>query len=92
MSKSTTKGKSKHDKVKRSKSSVALREAVRKLRDVDAMFAVLEEDKRLPSFPEFLIACLIMGNAERVNLKAMFPEHCKALSACLPTVWYNEQA
>ena len=56
---------------------------LKKLKGVDVMFEKLEKDKGLPSFPEFFIACLIMGNSECVNLKELFPKLHKDLSAWL---------
>ncbi len=63
---------------------------LKQLKGVDEMFEVLERDKQLPRFPEFLIACLVMGNSECVNLKKMFPKHCKALDAWLTDCAYGE--
>ena len=61
----------------------AWQKAAQQLKGVDALFDVLEKDKRLPSFPEFFMTCLIMGNAECVNLKTMFPKLYSDLSAWL---------
>ena len=56
------------------------------LEGVDALFEVLEKDKRLPRFSEFFMTCLIAGNAECVNLKVMFPKLHTDLS-----VWLSDR-
>jgi hypothetical protein len=48
------------------------------LKKIDKLFAGLEKDKALPTFLDFYLTCLILGTAERVNLKAMYPKtHAK---------------
>ncbi len=46
---------------------------LKELAAVDKLFAELEKSKMLPTFPEFFIACLILGEGECANLKTMFP-------------------
>lgn len=72
-------------KKKRRHASTGWKAVLNELKGVDAMFEVLEKDKRLPSFGEFFIASLVMGNAECVNLKAMFPKLHADLIAWLAT-------
>ncbi len=55
----------------------------KKVQGIDAVLEVLQKDKRLPTFPELFIACLIIGDAECVNLKTMFPSLYKDLSVWL---------
>ena len=54
---------------------------LKKLHGIDAVLERLEQDHRLPTFPEFFLACLIMGNGECINIKAMFPELYKNLAS-----------
>ena len=48
-------------------------EVLKELAAVDKLFAELERSKLLPTFTEFFIACLMLGEGECVNLKKMFP-------------------
>lgn len=57
-----------------------------KLDEISKKFRELEQDEGLPSFGEFLISCLVIGNSECVNLKQLFPEHHRRLSS-----WLQEQ-
>lgn len=55
----------------------------KELQGVDILFETLAKDKRLPTFGEFFLNCLVMGNAECVNLKKLYPQHYEGLSAWL---------
>ena len=53
------------------------------LRRVDKLFRELENDKTLPTFGDHFILCLILGTAENVNLKKMYPKTYIKLSKWL---------
>ena len=53
------------------------------LRKADRLFKSIAEDKSLPSFGSFFMLCLILGIAENVNLKTMYPKVYKNCSAWL---------
>lgn len=52
----------------------------RQMVDIDRLFHELKNDKSLPTFGEHFMQCLMLGIAERVNLKAMYPNTYKKLS------------
>jgi hypothetical protein len=64
-------------------------EILKGLKSVDDLFDELENDNSLPGFGEFVLTCLIMGNAECVNLKQLYPKFCKRLTAWLEN--HNKQ-
>ena len=45
----------------------------KELRKADLLFKSIAQDKTLPSFGSFFMLCLLLGTAENVNLKAMYP-------------------
>ena len=51
----------------------------KELRKVDKLFQSIVEDKNLPTFCNFFLECLILGTAENVNLKTMYPKVYKKL-------------
>ncbi len=53
------------------------------LAKVDKVFKSIRNDKSLPTFSNFFMQCLILGIAEHVNLKAMYPGVYKKLHALL---------
>ena len=53
------------------------------LNRVDKLFRELEKDKTLPTFGDHFMLCLILGTAERVNLKEMYPKTYNKLSRWL---------
>ena len=55
----------------------------KKLAEVEKLFRDLENDKNLPTFGEHFMQCLMFGDAERVNLKTMYPEAYNKLSKFL---------
>ena len=57
----------------------------KELRKADLLFKRIAEDKDLPSFGSFFMLCLILGTAENVNLKKMYPKVYKNCS-----VWLKE--
>jgi len=46
----------------------------KELHRVDKLFRDLEKDKTLPTFGDHFMRCLILGTAEKVNLKKMYPK------------------
>lgn len=61
-----------------------LKAVLKEIKGVDKMLEMLEKDKRLPGFGAFFIACIVAGDIECVNLKAMFPKLYNDL-----TVWIS---
>ena len=55
----------------------------KELRKANLLFKSIAQDKDLPSFGSFFMLCLILGTAENVNLKKMYPEVYKRCSAWL---------
>ena len=55
----------------------------KELAKVDRVFRSIEHDKSLPTFGNFFMECLIMGIAENVNLKIMYPKTYKKLNTLL---------
>lgn len=47
---------------------------------VEKLLRRIAKDKSLPTFGNFFIHCVISGNAEKVNLKVMFPELYRELN------------
>jgi len=58
-------------------------EVLKGLRNIDVLFKELENDPNLPSFGEFFMTCLVMGNVECVNLKLLYPKLHMKLTAWL---------
>jgi hypothetical protein len=52
----------------------------RELKQVDALFAGIAKDKSLPTFVEHVFLCVVLGTAEHVNLKTMYPKLCGKIS------------
>lgn len=50
-----------------------LKKIRKELKGIDELFAAINKDKKLPTFGEFYMLCLVLGNAECVNLKKMYP-------------------
>jgi hypothetical protein len=50
---------------------------------VEKLFRQLEKDKTLPTFGDHFMRCLILGTAEKVNLKTMYPKTYFKLSKWL---------
>ena len=46
----------------------------KELKQVDAMFAAIANDKNLPTFVEHVLQCILLGTSEAVNLKVMYPK------------------
>ena len=57
----------------RKKNNANEAETEKELAEVDRLFRELENDKSLPTFGDHFMTCLILGTAERVNLKEMYP-------------------
>jgi hypothetical protein len=57
----------------------------KELRKADLLFKSIAQDKSLPSFGSFFMLCMIMGTAENVNLKVMYP---KVYKKC--NIWLKE--
>ncbi len=55
----------------------------KELEKVDRIFRSIENDKSLPTFGNFFVECLLMGIAENVNLKIMYPKVYKKLDTFL---------
>jgi len=55
----------------------------KELAKVEMVFRSIENDKSLPTFGNFFMQCLVMGIAEKVNLKVMYPKMYKKLNAVL---------
>jgi hypothetical protein len=55
----------------------------KELAKVKRLFKRIERDKTLPTFLNFFLECLIMGTAENVNLKKMYPKVYKNLNTFL---------
>lgn len=55
----------------------------RELAKFGRVFRGIENDKSLPTFGNFFMECLILGTAENVNLKVMYPKVYKKLSTWL---------
>ena len=55
----------------------------KELAKVDKVFKSIKSDKSLPTFANFFMLCLILGTAENVNLKLMYPRAYKKLNALL---------
>ena len=53
------------------------------LRKANLLFKSIAKDKDLPTFGSFFMLCLILGTAENVNLKAMYPKVYQRCSAWL---------
>ena len=53
------------------------------LAKIDKMLTELSKDKSLPTFGDFFLECLILGNAENVNLKSLYPGTYSKLNAFL---------
>jgi|GEM_PF-3112962 len=51
-----------------------LKKIQKELKGIDKLFRGIEKDKELPTFGEFFVLCLILGNTECINLKKMYPE------------------
>ena len=65
------------------KIKVGSRADIRQLKGVDKLFADLAKDKTIPTFTEFFMQCLILGIAEQVNLKVMYPKVYKKFHSFL---------
>jgi hypothetical protein len=50
---------------------------------VDKLLKKLENNKRLPTFGEFFVLCMVSGNPERINLKSMYPDVYSEINAFL---------
>jgi len=57
----------------------------KELAKVDKLFKSIAQDKTLPTFGNFFMECLILGTAENVNLKVMYPKVYKRCS-----IWLKE--
>jgi hypothetical protein len=57
-----------------------IKAVLKHLRTVDNFFSDLETDKNLPTFAEHVALCIILGTAEKVNLKKMYPKLCVKVS------------
>ena len=55
----------------------------KELAKVDKVFRSIKNDKSLPTFGNFFMLCLILGAAEKVNLKVMYPRVYKKLNTLL---------
>lgn len=55
----------------------------KELAAVKRLLQTIEDDKSLPTFLDFFIECLVLGNSENVNLKVMYPKVYKKLSTWL---------
>ena len=53
------------------------------LRKIEKLFADIAKDKDLPTFGDFFMECILLGIAENVNLKLMYPETYLKLSVFL---------
>ena len=56
---------------------------IKQLKEVDKLFAGFSKEKTLPTFEEFFMQCMILGIAEQVNLKLMYPKVYKKLHSFL---------
>lgn len=56
------------------KKVVSKTDIIKQIKKVDALFAKLEKDKSLPTFIEHMMLCIVLGKAEKVNLKEMYPK------------------
>jgi len=68
---------------------VKVREVQKGLKNIDALFEELKNDATLPNFGEFVMTCLVMGNAECVNLKLLYPKLYTRLKVWLAN--HNEE-
>jgi hypothetical protein len=59
------------------------RDIDKELQQVDKLFADLAKDKTLPTFGGHLMTCMMLGTAECVNLKKMYPKPYEKLSKWL---------
>ena len=55
----------------------------KELAEVDKLFRELEKDKTLPTFGDHFMLCMVLGVAENVNLKRMYPRTYFKLSKWL---------
>jgi hypothetical protein len=46
---------------------------IRKIKDVDQLFIYLDNHKKLPKFSDFFVECVLLGEAESVNLRKKYP-------------------
>ena len=53
---------------------VNARKLEKELKSIGTFFRDIENDKTLPTFGDFFVHCMILGIAEQVNLKKMYPK------------------
>lgn len=58
-------------------------DVIKELAKVNKLFQSIDTDKSLPTFSNFFMLCLILGTAENVNLKLMYPRVYKKLHTLL---------
>lgn len=46
----------------------------KEFKQIDALFAALEKNKKLPTFGKFFVDCVLLGIEERVNLRVLYPK------------------
>ncbi len=56
---------------------------IKAIAKIDELFRRMEQDASLPTFGEHFMTCLILGNAESVNLRKMYPALYKKLTSWL---------
>jgi hypothetical protein len=70
-------------KKKTQKGTLSRSAVLKELAAVDKLYKQLEKDKKLPTFTEFFVACVVSGQEECVNLRQMFPRLYKRLATWL---------